>query len=1236
MDIFVRCIPPLSTNRQLERCLHTPLKACGVQEYHVERMKNGSLANVTILDTTAGQRFLDLYGVPHGAPPYVKAARPLFMDGRLLKLHRSRDLPSNLSIRSLAYAASQQAASDDAMGRTQGREGASRDSPKFDISELQCGVWDYATSRLAFTPYYKLAQPGSITFGHKEAILLLGPTSSAHVRIDMNYHDCDHIVMGDSYDPTVSLTLRGIAPKLYHVHGEDVLSAGLMALVIDRHAARAKEIRKTRVTGIDDAHSKIAGVCFVYRLKLADPAMLGRVRGLLHGNPRKPPTINMPTSLSIPTQSWTRSKERLNHELTDTGRHGLKPFNLRFQIDRLARNGILPPTRVLELLPFIDRLHSKYGTETTCYALSRFNRQMPQAGPDVEAAQVSLHALEELLEDCCSYNEHAGNSPYELNKRHAHINLIHKVIVTPTGTYLEGPEPEPTNRVLRKYADQTDKFIRVLFQDEDGSSVRYDPRASQEIIYHIRFKGALNGTINIAGEGFSFLGFSHSSLRSQSCWFMAPVISLGLEYAPQVIKKLGDFSHIRTPAKCAARIGQAFTDTTASVSIHAGEQGSLGVVERNGRDFSDGVGTLSRALLESVWRVYGNRQQLKPTALQIRYKGAKGMVSLDSRLTGKRLLLRSNMEKFSGSDSQVLEICGAAFRPLPMVLNRQFIKILEDLGIATECFLQLQTHEVDKLRCMLTCAANTASLMETLELSKAPRVPELINSLDEIGFDYHKDHFLSGVVEMAVVSRLRDIKYRGRITVDQGVTLYGIMDETGFLQDGEVYVVTEKGPEGGRREMIRNRVVITRSPALHPGDVQIVNAVSVPGNSPLKQLSNVVVFSQHGARDLPSQLSGGDLDGDIYNVIWDERLVPQQAFEAADYTKVVPLELDRDVTPQDMSDFFVTFMETDQLGMLCNIHMQLADQLNDGTFSPECIQLAQMASTAVDYSKTGIPIDIKECPKYDRCRPDFMSPSPRMVVSDQGYMDLEEADDGDDEAFEGLDTERRPYRYYESQKALGHLYRAIDERQFLTSIKSRHGPLTSPGGTPSTILPDLLKHVLRYAHTNLVQYSHALDHAREVRQSYDESLLAIMYDQCPVSHACLAEQEVFAGTILGRQGGAQGKPLRELSKVMRERFEQVAEYAVQRIIKGDQTEVMQGVIAAAAGLLEEQEKYDEREIEAFPRSIACLQVAVLERGWNDRQAGELKSFGYIAAGVCLREWRRFLITTFGVRSLPRV
>ncbi len=57
-----------------------------------------------------------------------------------------------------------------------------------------------------------------------------------------------------------------------------------------------------------------------------------------------------------------------------------------------------------------------------------------------------------------------------------------------------------------------------------------------------------------------------------------------------------------------------------------------------------------------------------------------------------------------------------------------------------------------------------------------------------------------------------------------------------------------------------------------------------------------------------------------------------------------------------MTAFFVKFMATDQLGRIATQHKVLADQREQGVFDPDCLQLADMHSTAVDFSKSGIPV----------------------------------------------------------------------------------------------------------------------------------------------------------------------------------------------------------------------------------------------------------------------------------------
>lgn len=103
---------------------------------------------------------------------------------------------------------------------------------------------------------------------------------------------------------------------------------------------------------------------------------------------------------------------------------------------------------------------------------------------------------------------------------------------------------------------------------------------------------------------------------------MAPFVLNGtLMHARAVIQDLGDFRLIRSPAKCAARIGQAFSQTFSSISLPEEAFILTQDIERNGRNFSDGVGTCSYAVLQKIWSAYAQSKALKPTLLQIRFAG---------------------------------------------------------------------------------------------------------------------------------------------------------------------------------------------------------------------------------------------------------------------------------------------------------------------------------------------------------------------------------------------------------------------------------------------------------------------------------------------------------------------------------------------------------------------------------------------------------------------------------------
>jgi hypothetical protein len=103
-------------------------------------------------------------------------------------------------------------------------------------------------------------------------------------------------------------------------------------------------------------------------------------------------------------------------------------------------------------------------------------------------------------------------------------------------------------------------------------------------------------------------------------------------------------------------------------------------------------------------------------------------------------------------------------------------------------------------------------------------------------------------------------------------------------------------------------------------------------------------------------LSGGDLDGDLYSVIYDRRLAPRLISSPANYPRAKDLTLDLEVTKDDIIDFFVTFMQQDQLGRIATMHQVFADQRPEGTLNKDCLLLAELHSTAVDFSKTGVAV----------------------------------------------------------------------------------------------------------------------------------------------------------------------------------------------------------------------------------------------------------------------------------------
>ena len=426
------------------------------------------------------------------------------------------------------------------------------------------------------------------------------------------------MIAGRAHPASLTLSLRQ-APKFYQIpfqESNDVAHL-LSGLTLSQPKKKSERIRST---GLSKEHKEIAGSCLVYRVNLNSPRDIASINTIFGKTPDMPPSIRMHTKAILPKEPHAAKIARLQDLLAKY--HGHLGFEVSFQVMALVQNGFLSPQAVLELLPKFISMVQSFGEDLTAQAIGSWVQSIPYPGPDSGSEAFSSPNLASDLQAAVVGARNNVRSRLAAIEKHPHLALVHRVTITPTGVYLEGPSLETKNRVLRKYPHHTSQFVRVTFADEDGEKMFYERGVSQDHIFRARFGRIMEEGVRLGGHLFEFLGFSHSSLREHTSWFMCQLLQDGrLLNAKAVTEQLGNFGDIRTPAKCAARIGQAFSETNGVVDVNPLCVQNMPDVERNTRTFSDGVGTVSLELLQKIWREHPLTVEAKPTMYQIRFEG---------------------------------------------------------------------------------------------------------------------------------------------------------------------------------------------------------------------------------------------------------------------------------------------------------------------------------------------------------------------------------------------------------------------------------------------------------------------------------------------------------------------------------------------------------------------------------------------------------------------------------------
>lgn len=217
------------------------------------------------------------------------------------------------------------------------------------------------------------------------------------------------------------------------------------------------------------------------------------------------------------------------------------------------------------------------------------------------------------------------------------------------------------NRAIR--ADPLNKFVVVSLaefrpqpQSQTMEKKALEPLTPRECVgYAIRL---LKAGIFLQGVHYNFYGHSNSQLKSRTCFLYAA----SKEDICRKVESLGDLSKMKTVAKKAKRIGLLFSTAQVAMIVSPERVQDITDVESAEYIFTDGCGLIAPRLGQELARRLGvvfRDRRYTPSVFQIRYRGYKGVVTVDPTMAGDKkilLKLRKSMKKFAGGDDHSFSV----------------------------------------------------------------------------------------------------------------------------------------------------------------------------------------------------------------------------------------------------------------------------------------------------------------------------------------------------------------------------------------------------------------------------------------------------------------------------------------------------------------------------------------------------------------------------------------------------
>ena len=495
------------------------------------------------------------------------------------------------------------------------------------------------------------------------------------------------------------------------------------------------------------------------------------------------------------------------------------------------------------------------------------------------------------------YNNYKSEFKLEKNiqekktdKNKNEIYVMKRIVVSPYFVKIKKENLHPTSRFLRLYY-KNNNFIKIEFQDERDSQLfshfGSNLMKSDNVGFSKLYKKVFNEGFNLCGKKYLFFFSPTNCMKSNCIWLLEENdYKNKLSYYYQSLGVYSAFSNASLSfSKAISRVGQNFTSTISFYHKDKNTCFNCDIIEDikapNGDIYNDGCGMISVDLMKDICNELN--KGIFSSAIQIRYKGAKGVLVINPKIEGKKIILTRSMIKYDVNNSENLEICRFA-KYSTGFLNLQIIILLIINGVNKNKILRFAKKEMYNYRNYKIINKNSNKKGSEKLLVECKEINKILNIVQhqDKNLMIEKDYMSKIARSTYIYNRLSSISKKYRFHLKNSCFAFGVFDFFGILKENEIFIQIHK--ENGNKKIISGDVLLTKNPCLSLYDIQKVKAVN---NEIVKEYysefyENVVIFPSKGEIPLTSKISGSDLDGDIYWICWEQSFI--QEFKKRDYS----------------------------------------------------------------------------------------------------------------------------------------------------------------------------------------------------------------------------------------------------------------------------------------------------------------------------------------------------------------